>query len=283
MATESLLRCPPSPTSETTSIVGLRDDHHTAAISLNNSAVLLLERGECWSAMETFRDAIFLMERAVVHRRNPNHDDDENIRMALSRASERTSCCHEPDTITSIENQEQRPVLTVISSQSNPSTILRMLHSISDTTSLHAAFPVTIDPISSDFCSLNDVSFDSGIVLYNYGIALDCASVLPPEYPDTMDFPQEILRVKAHAVFQNTYLVLFEIDRYCNGHMSICLATSILLLRTVLTHSLINLAIKLHLGPEYDNYCHIMERLLLLIETQQLLLPVDDRSVASAA
>jgi hypothetical protein len=283
MATESLLRCPPSPTSETTSIVGRRDDHHTAAISLNNSAVLLLERGECWSAMETFRDAIFLMERAVVHRRNPNHDDDENIRLALSRASERTSCCHEPDTSTSIENQEQRPVLTVISSQSNPSTILRMLHSISDTASLHVAFPVTIDPISSDFCSLNDVSFDSGIVLYNYGIALDSASVQPPEYPDAMDFPQEILQVKAHAVFQNTYLVLFEIDRYCNGHMSICLATSILLLRTVLTHSLINVAIKLQLGPEYDNYCHIMERLLLLIETQQLLLPVDDRSVASAA
>jgi hypothetical protein len=283
MATESLLRCPPSPAGEATSIDGLRDDHHTAAISLNNSAVLLLARGECWNAMETFKDAIYLMERAVVHRRDPNHDDEETIRLALSRASERTSCCHERDTITSIATHEQLPLLTVISSQSNPSTILRMLHSISDSASLHVAFPVTIDPISSDTCSLNDVSFDSAIVLYNYGIALDCASVIPPEHPDTEYFPQDLLQVKAHAVFQNTYLVLFEIDRYCNGHMSICLATSILLLRTVLTHSLINLAIKLHLGPEYDNYSHIMERLLLLIETQQLLLPVDDLSVASAA
>jgi hypothetical protein len=283
MATASFLRCPPSPTGEASSIAGLRGDHHTAAISLNNSAVLLLARGECWNAMETFRDAIYLMERAVVHRRDPNHDDDENIRLALSLASERTSCCHERETITSTESQEQRPLLTVISSQSNPSTILRMLHSISDSMSLHVAFPITIDPVSSDCCSLNDVSFNSGIVLYNYGIALDYASVIPPEYPDIMDFPQELLLSKAHTVFQNTYLVLFEIDRYCNGHMSICLATSILLLRTVLTHSLISVAIKLHLGPEYDNYCHIMERLLLLIETQQLLLPVDDRSVASAA
>jgi hypothetical protein len=279
----------------------LRDAYHVAAISLNNSAVSLLVHGECWDAMEILKDAIQFMEKAVVNRTKSHDEQQHEIegdedgpairRQALDRASRRTSrLLTHSDGLQQQMHNEKWPSLEVLSSQSDPSRILRSLSSIADSVSLNIAFPVTIDPIDFESCTIDDVSWDSGVVLYNYGIALDCAAVTgegdfddgaEPAAP--MGFPRELIQVKAHNVFQNTYLVLFEIEQHCQGCMPICLASQIVLLRTMLTHNLINVSIKLNLASEYDYYCCIMQRLLLLVEAQQLLLPIDDRAVASAA
>jgi hypothetical protein len=276
-----------------------RNSSHKAAISLNNTAVSLLVRGRCSEALETFEDAVKVLDVASLQDSFPHSETSqlwsEQVRLTLERASKRSALCctipplcqNEASTTAATTNERGLPTLKVISSLCNPARIYETLTSCVDTASLHVAFPMTIDPVDIESCTSEHVSFEIGVVLHNYGVAYDCVAAklaLPPLLlsPNDVNFCS-MVQAKAFHLFQWSSALLAKVDLESHHVMPACLASQLLLLRTVLTHNLINDSIVLNLDFEYREYCMIMQSLLQLVEAQHLLLPINDHHIAGAA
>jgi hypothetical protein len=276
-----------------------RSSSHKAAISLNNAAVSLLVRGRCSEALETFEDAVKVLDVASLQDSYPHSETSqlwsEQVRLTLERASKRTALCstipplcqNEASTTATTATERGLPTLKVISSQCNPARIYETLTSCVDTASLHVAFPMTIDPVDLETCTSEHVSFEIGVVLHNYGVAYDCvaAKLAVPQSllsPEDVNF-RSMVQAKAFHLFQWSSALLAKLDLESHHIMPACLASQLLLLRTVLTHNLINDSIVLNLDFEYREYCLIMQSLLQLVEAQHLLLPINDHHIAAAA
>jgi hypothetical protein len=311
----------------------LHRGNHKAAIALNNAAVSLLARGYCYEALDTFKDAVKLMRCATrpfeqAHDgildggdASDNFVSEHDVQLALERANKRCAeCSHAsrlpPPTSTAdgtaaatdastASSKDSWPILQVITTQHNPSRVYDVL--TSSTAALQAtqvAFPMTIEHVGSssshcngqydnDGCTVDDVAFEAGVVLYNYGLAYEClaASACTFNSHPTMDnhVLQEMARSKSHRMFHLAIAVLSKLDRH-NGdhncsHNTSTLSNQLLLLRTVMMHSLIHTSIMRQLETEYYHYCHAMQTLLQAVEVQQWLLPgvAGDHAVAAAA
>jgi hypothetical protein len=268
--------------------------HHKAAIALNNTAVSLLVRGYSRHALEIFNDAMKVMRMVTVHNEEQQPDSTtsttsdiegsgEEVRLALDRASMRSARCISPC------RSRNMPLLQVVSTHCNSSTIYEGLASCAQCVSFPVAFPMTIDPIDYEACAGDDVGLHAAVVLYNYGIAHDCIAATTvwstdksPTVPSNDGARlQHTIQNKALRIYQLTMAVLSKV--HADGDSPSYMGSQSLLLQAFLTHNLIQVSIKLNLQFEYHEYCVAMERLVQLLDIQQLLLPAANGALAAAA
>jgi hypothetical protein len=264
----------------------LRDRSRKAAISLNNAAVSLLVRGYAREAAETFEDAIrliFASRKEEVTMASTECAWGESIQQALNRAHRRSALASK----SVVPNDtSQWPVLQVISSQSNPARVYDTLTACRDTASLRVSFPMTIDPIDCDSYSQDDVNFEAGIALYNYGVAHDCAiaSSVVANLDDA--YLRETIQAEAYRIYQWAYSTIATVDQNqctrCKSS-SCCTTSRLLLLQTALFHNMIHASILLNLQAEYHVYCGSMANLLHTVERKQAAMPMLDNAIAAAA
>lgn len=245
-----------APSSTTSTIIAMRDaallrrDPHRAIVSLNNTAVALLQRGCCREAMETFEDVIQLMEctATIVDRHNSNNRSNgpfhgaeevspETVRGALERSHQRTKHRSSSSSgnvpflcFSSSEQQDMArslrwPILHVISSQDSASLLCETLkNSLED--SMYVEFPMTIDPIDFDTSTDEDIYFNASVVWYNYGIAHNCflamteitsssshSSNMSTSSPaQRVSAFRDAVQTKAFGLFQWSEAVLAKVD-----------------------------------------------------------------------
>lgn len=173
------------------------------------------------------------------------------------------------------------PRLQVLSSQVNPAQVYEILTSCSSSNDLSVFFPMTIDPIESESLTNNDVAFEAGVILYNYGLTYECMAATIAN--DATNAPSTQIRSRVHRLFQMAVAVLAKVGQDVWYGSLTGTASRLLLLQTVLTHTRIDVAIKLNLGDEYDVCCRDMQFLLQMVEFQQRLVPLNDRAIAAAA
>jgi hypothetical protein len=149
---------------------------------------------------------------------------------------------------------------------------------------------MTIDPIDYEACAGDDVGLHAAVVLYNYGIAHDCMAATldwsttdkSPTLPSNDGTRlQHTIQNKALRIYQLTMAVLSKV--HAEDASPSYVGSQSLLLQAFLTHNLIQVSIKLNLQFEYHEYCAAMERLVQLLDIQQLLLPAANGAVAAAA
>jgi hypothetical protein len=244
-------------------------ERHKAIIELNNSAVALLVRGQYGQALETFRDAIHLVATMAV---------PATVNVATSRAEQALRKAHtrpvHPSRSTFLSSGGR---VQVLSSQCSPTLVYKALTSCVQSSELDVEFAVTIDPLPRECFTFSDVCFHIGVVWCNFGITQSCmATVYTEEH-------EEMVLKEAHYVFQQAQAWLRQIDFGGWENLSICMAYRLLSVRTTLTHSLINVSGRLNLEDEYQEYCRDMMQLLHAVEEQQMLLPMNDHALASAA
>jgi hypothetical protein len=151
---------------------------------------------------------------------------------------------------------------------------------------LHYAFLVTIDPIDFEPYTIDDARLQLGVVMHNYGIALNCivatnaASVVTSSSKFCLD---PVSHNNSRDIFRAAGTLLFEIDCSTRFKRSPYLTSQILLLQIVLTHNLLYVSIKRRMQFEFNEYCCSMQRLLRSAKTQHLQLPMTDYCVAAAA
>jgi hypothetical protein len=268
-----------------------RDEPHKAAIALNNAAVSLLARGLYQDAAVTLEDAVVLMGSAVVRAESPQATfasvTGQEIKGALDRVCLRTALYNDstdaPSRLDSLGMH--RPKLQVISSQLNPTRVYETLTSCTDAASVKVSFPITIDPIEFERCTVEEMNFESAIILYNYGIAYDCmaaACLDAATHRDDLALHSR-LQNQAYHYYKCAGMVLYKIDQDVYENAPVAMTSPLLLLRTVMTHNLLNVAIQLNLQPEYAEYSYAMMILLHLVEAQHAFLPIEDHLVAAAA
>ena len=149
-------------------------------------------------------------------------------------------------------------------------------------TSSHVKFPVTIDPIDFEDCDEDDVDFQSGVILYNFGIAYDCLAATAEHNPGASF--KKLLQVKSYRIFQMTRSLLSKLSQNDGDDTpNFCTMTKHLLLKTLLTHNLIQASIQLDLQFESQEHRETMKDLLLFMEDQQRMLKILERGVAEAA
>jgi hypothetical protein len=269
-----------------------RDEPHKAAIALNNAAVSLLARGLYQDAAVTLEDAVVLMGSAVVQAESPQATfasvTGQEIKGALDRVSLRTALYNDSAAAAHSRLDSPgmyRPKLQVISSQLNPTRVYETLTSCTDAASVKVSFPITIEPIEFERCTVDEMNFESGIILYNYGIAYDClasACLEAATHRDDLALHSR-LQNKAYHYYQCAGMVLHKIDQDVYENAPIAMTSPLLLLRTVMTHNLLNVAIQLNLQPEYAEFSYAMMILLHFVEAQHAFLPIEDHIVAVAA
>lgn len=288
-----------------------RTDPHKAAIAMNNMAVSMLDRGLVREALATLEDAVILIGNASVQAELSSSSlvllcegsssvaisiTEEDIRLALDRTSRRATV-YDKNHSTSTNatglgvsvQSHPHPHLKVISSQSNPTRVYEALTSSVDCHSVKASFPMKIDPIDNERCTVDDVFFEASTVMYNYGVALDCMTDIPHDggsvfFDTTTAYMQHAMfRRRAHHFYHSARALLYKIDQDNFLYAPIALASQMLLLRTVLTHNMLNASIQLHLTEEYEEYRLAMAALLYYVEFQHSFLPIQDQDVAAAA
>jgi hypothetical protein len=263
----------------------LRDRSRKAAISLNNAAVSLLVRGFAREAAETFEDAIRLIFVARKEAIVPSTECvwRESIQETLNRSHRRSALASK---MVVPNDTSLWPVLQVISSQCNPARVYDTLTACNDTASLRVSFPMTIDLIDCDSCSQDDVNFEAGIILHNYGVAHDCA--VASSLVCTMDdvYLRETIQVEAYRIYLWAYSTIATVDQNqctrCKSS-SCCITSRLLLLQTALLHNMIHSSIMLNLQAENHVYCASMANLLHTVERQRAAMPMLDNTIASAA
>jgi hypothetical protein len=266
----------------------IRDDQHKAAISLNNTAVSLLVRGFHKESIATWKDAVRIM-RSATSRSNDTDNGistvakDETSR-ALDQACKRAAHAMKVAPIGSFGVVPASTNLQIISSQHSPKHVYETLTSCKDCSSLQVAFLMTIDPVDFESCTSDDLTFEAAAILYNFGVAY---SSLATEAEDSMTDDTRLfyeLHARAHRIYLMASCLLSKFDRDIIGataaHSMVC---QLLLLRTILTHNLLNAAITMSLHSEYDEYSISMQYLLQLTEMRHRLLPFKDPKSAAAA
>jgi hypothetical protein len=244
-------------------------EQHKAIIELNNSAVALLVCGQYVQAVETFRDAIQLVATMSV---------PATSTVATSRAEQALRKAHTRTVHSSKSTFSSKGGrVQVLSSQCTPTVIYKALTSCVQSNELDAEFAITIDPLPSECFTFSDVCFHVGVVWCNFGITQSCMSTVYAEEHE------EMVLKEAHYVFQQAQAWLSQIDFGGWENVSICMAYRFLSVRTTLTHSLINVSGRLNMEDEYQMYCRDMMQLLHAVEEQQMLLPMNDHCLASAA
>jgi hypothetical protein len=252
----------------------LQDCKHKAAIALNNNAVTLLVRGCHHEALATFKDSMKLIKSASRDRTDPvSHSTAEDIRLALHQARKRTTRCKNT---TGPNASTNGLMLQVVSSQCNTASIYAALSSSRGDT-LNVAYPLTIDPIDFEDSDDDDIDFQSCVILFNYGIAYNCLAVTSDDSVKTL------LQEKSYHMFYMTSVVLSKLYQNVQADALTYAASRLLLLKTFLTHSLIQASIKLDSQFEYEEHCKTMEGLLRVMGVQQLILPLADHCLAAAA
>ena len=265
--------------------VSLRESRHKAAIALNNAAVSLLIRGFYRDAVDTLKDAIQFMKIAAVPVEEQNGAEEisaEETHLAFNRSWKRAAVCG-TSTNACQDCFTNRPILQVISSQYNSTSINEAVASCTQSSTRRVCFPVAIDPIDFEGSDDDDIEFNSGVIMYNYGIAFDClAAAVNPTTNDAYDH-QKLIQAKAHRLFQITGALLFKLYQDHQDNIPTYEAGRLLLLMTLLTHNLMQASINLNMQLEYHEHCQTMESLLQLMEFYQFMLPNAGNNIATAA
>jgi hypothetical protein len=266
----------------------IRDDQHKAAIALNNTAVSLLVRGFHKESIATWKDAVRIMRSAT----SISDGTDDGISTfaknetsrALDQACKRTAHAMKVVPVGSLGGVTASTNLQMISSQHSPKRVYDTLTSCEDCSSLQVAFLVTIDPVDFESCTSDDLTFEAAVILYNFGVAY---SSLATEAEDSLTHDARFfydIHARAHHIYLMAERLLSKFDQDLVGaNAAPSMEYQLLLLRTILTHNLLNASIAMSLHLEYDEYSISMHYLLQLIEMRHGLLPFEDPAIAAAA
>jgi hypothetical protein len=147
---------------------------------------------------------------------------------------------------------------------------------------INVAFPMRIEPVDFEHCTGHDATFEFSVMLYNYGIVLEC--VAPYVDVGIHDcFARSSFQRKAYQVYLCARSLLHEVDQGVVQNAPIDLAGQVLLVRTAVSHNLLSSSIDLDLRLDYSEHCHTMMVLLTLVGSQQEFLPISDANMAPAA
>jgi hypothetical protein len=164
-----------------------------AAISLNNSAIALMERQSHYLAYETLKDAlstILLADKAIVNvtlrsRCNNGFDADKRHRSIIHERLDRatkllsSSTCSQPkdDDVGGATpcHHEEPPMIVVVPATDAPSVGLLAASFRSGCYPLRVS-PIRIEPTDADsILEGSDLPLVRAIMLYNYSLCLRCA------------------------------------------------------------------------------------------------------------
>jgi len=132
-------------------------DYYKGAIALNNIGIVLLERSAYRQALDTLKDAVFVMK--VIFR--PDNNVAPNIQAKLQRASERVAS---PE----VEECSSRTVTETLSNVGSFSSISTVMLK----QGAPYVFPIRIEENDDDY----DLDIDSANILHNFAIAHLCCS-----------------------------------------------------------------------------------------------------------
>jgi tetratricopeptide (TPR) repeat protein len=274
-----------APVLSSATTASLHEGYNKAAIALNNAAVSLLSRGLYQDAVATFKEAIKFMRSVTVHAATEDRNcaqaiaSEEEIRRALDCALKRGLCVAVTEGGLTIDS----PIFHIISSQFNPTRVQHTLVVWAGNTS-HVEYPMTIDPIDFEDCDGDDAHFQSGVILYNYGIAYKCLATVTANAGTTIEAShQDIFQAKAHRIFRLTIALLAKFDENVRDNIRTYLDGRCLVLKIFLTHNLIQSSSQFNGRSEYYEHLQTMERLQELVEALRAVLPSADDIVARAA
>ena len=251
------------------------ENAYKAIVTLNNAGISLLLKRKYTDAVETFQDAIHLMRISFFNSGTDAnagatiiHNSRDSFDRALQAAKLRTRQVDsgEPDDL----------FLVVLTDLSSPRQVYEELSF--DAESL---FCVVLDPSTKLWSDMDmeRLECDSGLLLFNYGIAHRCAAMTDA----TMDANlRHQVEVSAKRIFELSQTVASKSMSYAVDDEAMLATTSTeMLLAFLVTASLLQMSVS-------DNeLCHqYREELLDLLSTlshHEMLLSMNDMVVAAAA
>lgn len=154
---------------------------YKAVISLNNAGASLLSRRMYTDAVETLKDAIHLMRSSFFS------GDNENAALPSQQAFEQALQAAWHRTRQEVSGEQDGLSLEVLSDLGSPLQVYEELGNNSET-----LFAVVIEPSDWSDMDTERLECESGLLLYNYGIAHRCAALTDPTMdPDTRSRVEE--------------------------------------------------------------------------------------------
>jgi len=262
--------------------------HFKAAVHLNNTALTLMQKRCYRQAAETLIDAVAVLKEAsclsvfkqdtsleVSSRPSEIKSNEENtvdsLKEKLTKASQRVS---KPEPCT--PEQDALIHLHVISDDEHPSAVkhygAQQAKILSDKHE-HNAYPssyevlsfhmmmniahvLRMEPADFEVPSEQDIDIESAVILYNYGVALQCLSTLPQTSEAT-----EKLHVGSFHLFELAYSSLSSRDLGVLRTSAPSQLYRILLVARLSLDQLIKVAKVLHMEEEHYEYYKCLEYL----------------------
>lgn len=246
--------------------------YHKTAIVLNNSAITLLLRDQCIDAVNTLQVAIQFMKQATSGCMEVDASDSstdasieltrEVIRIALDRTNKQMAKS------LPVAHDTTQPFFRPLSSQDDPSTISEIL--TSGFVDEQMPFLIRIDPMDcTDEVSKDDMSLDSGMIIFNYGIAMMFTSSLSCR-GDWEHATSEQECLNRQAALAGKCYKLFCMANSLIGEdlympLSLSFSVSALLFRTIVVHALVTMSRFLSLDDQ-EIHCGSMQTCLRFVQ-----------------
>jgi len=258
-----------------------------AAVHLNNTAITLLQKRCYRQAAETLIDAVAVMKDASsqpnVNENTPkerlslspsidtnDQDTTDFLQQKLTKAAQRLSSL-EPSTL----GMETLIQLHVMSDDEHPSVVKHYralqtkivigkqdrnaLPSSSEASSFSVmpiAYILRMEPPDFETPLEQNIDIESAIILYNYGVALQCLSTLPQTAEAT-----EKLHAASYHLFELAYSSLLSRDLEVLRTSAPSQLYRILLVAQLSLDQLVQLAKVLHMEVEQNDYDQCFEHL----------------------
>lgn len=264
--------------------------HHRAIVALNNTGVELLQRNCLQQAMDTFRDAIFMMKDAM-DRPNVGHRDTPATKTSQLKAAAQRLASPRPSTASFTNGM----VIKVISDDEKLSTVLAGSQLFSShgellvpTATCHPScenvkYLVRIEPVNMLRTTKEEHSLHSAMILYNFGMAYHCLESLDTSAPYL-----NALREGSKHFFFLTHSLLSSRDMpdttdYHEALNNDPIFDRVMLVTVMALHRLLELSSLDADDKDRQCYAYFLGRLSVLLPALHALVAIEENSMLQAA
>lgn len=264
------------------------DEQYKAAVALNNMAVSLLQRQCYQDALDTFKDAITLIQfslRTLVGRRagdglNLFSVPGVLVDNVLQAAWHRYATSAMRPVLPALAGGAGDFAILTVSSQQDPSGVQGAISEAMSRNGKNSVFCcINVDPVDFEECCIETIDLDSNLILYNFGIA-HC--LLASKLEANTNFEGVLvqkLRQSGFHLFRLSEAFLKERLSEPPFHFQ---GGTVLLISALFTRSMVELASHLNYMEVSEYYRVAYVALLVSIDAQQNLLPTNVRQAAAA-
>jgi tetratricopeptide (TPR) repeat protein len=236
---------------------------YTVAIALNNMGVSLLERGSYHQAMETFQDAISVMEEISASFSEQEMSRKRALNFSTLDAKLRKATYNLAKCDAVKDNSDMN--FCVLTEDESPAVVAAALQDESMFFDSSTTFLIRIEKSIRD-CEISEVDFESSIILYNFGNVYNSLATTAPSTACANEL--------CEGAF-NMFELSYELLQNSNEES---LPVSILILRSLAAFALTTLGIACEAEAYYS---YMLDRVDSFLEIAYLL--VDSSEIAAAA